>query len=171
VITLRQNYDQVVTSLAAAMKARHAGRSFGPLNNEDQLAGYDQIISSSSAHTVHTAPTDIESHEQGGFWRLACVLVDLAEDDVAVTEETFGPVLTVQHAEDIEGAIRLAKGQPQALAASVWSNGLSTAVCIASQIVAGEVWLNCHLAQTAELPHGGRGASGNGPGLRILALA
>lgn len=170
VITLRQNYDQVVTSLTAAMKARQAGKSFGPLNNEDQLARYDRIINSSGAHTIHTALTDIKPDEQGGFWRPACVLADLAEDDVAVTEEVFGPVLTIQHAEDIEGAIRLANGQPQALAASVWSNGLSTAVCLASQIVVGEVWLNCHLVQTAELPHGGRGASGTGTDLSILAL-
>lgn len=170
VITMRKNYDHVVASLAAAIKERRAGKHFGPLNNLDQLARYDRIINSSGGHAVHTAPVDIESDEQGGYWRPACVLADLAEDDIAVTEEIFGPVLTVQHAEDIEEAIRLANGQPQALAASVWTNDLSTAVYLASQINAGEVWLNCHLAQTAELPHGGRGASGTGTDLSVLAL-
>jgi acyl-CoA reductase-like NAD-dependent aldehyde dehydrogenase len=98
------------------------------------------------------------------------VLADLPEDDIAVTEEIFGPVLTVQHADSIEEALRLANGQPQALAASVWSGELATAVGLASKIDAGEVWLNCHLTQTAELPHGGRRASGNGTDLSILAL-
>ncbi|HEX5256997.1 MAG TPA: aldehyde dehydrogenase family protein [Mycobacterium sp.] len=170
VITFRENYDHVVASLAAAMKERHAGKSFGPLNNEDQLARYDRIVDASRARTVHTSSTDTQPHEQGGFWRPACVLADLAEDDIAVTEEVFGPVLTVQHADNIEDAIRLANEQPQALAASVWSSELATALYLASRINAGEVWLNCHLVQTAELPHGGRGASGNGTDLSILAL-
>jgi betaine-aldehyde dehydrogenase len=52
----------------------------------------------------------------------------------------------------------------------VWSSELATALYLASWINAGEVWLNCHLVQTAELPHGGRRASGNGTDLSILAL-
>jgi betaine-aldehyde dehydrogenase len=170
IITFRQNYGQVVDSLAAAMNERRAGKSFGPLNNEDQLARYDQIISASRAYTVHKSSAEVEPGEQGGFWRPACVLADLAEDDIAVTEEVFGPALTVQHADGIEDAIRLANGQPQALAASIWSSGLATSVYLASRIDAGEVWLNCHLVQAAELPHGGRRASGNGTDLSILAL-
>jgi acyl-CoA reductase-like NAD-dependent aldehyde dehydrogenase len=170
VITLRQNYDEVVDSLAAAIKERHAGKDFGPLNNEDQLDRYDRIITTSGARTVHASSIDPKPSEQGGFWRPACVLADLPEDDIAVTEEIFGPVFTVQKADNIEEALRLANGQPQALAASVWSRELATAVDLASKIDAGEVWLNCHLIQTAELPHGGRRASGNGTDLSVLAL-
>jgi betaine-aldehyde dehydrogenase len=170
VITFRQNYKEVVDSLAAVMKERHAGKDFGPLNNKDQLKRYDRIITESGARSVQSSSIDPKPSEQEGFWRPACVLADLPEDDIAVTEEIFGPVLTVQHADSIEEALRLANGQPQALAASVWSGELATAVGLASKIDAGEVWLNCHLTQTAELPHGGRRASGNGTDLSILAL-
>ncbi|MEV7421072.1 hypothetical protein [Streptomyces sp. NPDC091212] len=35
---------------------------------------------------------------------------------------------------------------------------------------AGETWLNCRPFRTAELPHGGRGVSGHGTDLSVLAL-
>nr|WP_246565035.1 aldehyde dehydrogenase family protein [Streptomyces roseirectus] len=64
----------------------------------------------------------------------------------------------------------MADGVPQALAASVWTQDLTTGLDLAARLDAGETWLNCHLAQTAELPHGGRGASGHGTDLSTLAL-
>ncbi|WP_256177966.1 aldehyde dehydrogenase family protein [Kitasatospora aureofaciens] len=63
-------------------------------------------------------------------------------------------------------ALAFANGVPQALAASVWTAGLD----LTARLDAGEAWLNCHLAQTAELPHGGRGTSGHGTDLSALAL-
>jgi acyl-CoA reductase-like NAD-dependent aldehyde dehydrogenase len=170
VITLPGNYEPVVEALAAAAGTQRAGSGFGPLNNTDQLARFDAILGASTAGAVHTSTVDAAPEEQAGYWRPACVLADLPEDDAAVRQEVFGPVLTVQRARDLDDAVRLANSQPQALAASVWSADLSTAIGVAGRIRAGEVWLNCHLVQTAELPHGGRGASGTGTDLSTLAL-
>lgn len=156
--------------LAEAMGRQVAGVDFGPLDNADQAARHDDIIGRSMAKTVHTGPIGVSADEQGGYWRPATLLADLPEDDPAVVEEVFGPVLTVQAADDTDHAVALANGVPQALAASVWSRDLSSAVGVARQVDAGEVWLNCHLAQTAELPHGGRGDSGGGTDLSVLAL-
>ncbi|UYM26093.1 aldehyde dehydrogenase family protein [Streptomyces albus] len=99
------------------------------------------------------------------------VLADLADDDPAVLEEVFGPLLTVQRARDLEHAVELANGVPQALAASVWSSDVSSALTLVSRLDAGEAWVNCHLDQTPELPHGGRKSSGHGTDLSALALA
>jgi acyl-CoA reductase-like NAD-dependent aldehyde dehydrogenase len=119
---------------------------------------------------VRTGPVRVSPEERDGFWRPVTVLADLPPDDPAVVEEVFGPAITVQAADDVEHATALANGVPQALAASVWSRDLRSALGIARDIDAGEVWLNCHLAQTAELPHGGRGDSGHGTDLSVLAL-
>lgn len=87
-----------------------------------------------------------------------------------MVEEVFGPLLTVQQADDSHAALALANSVRQALAASVWTRDLGAGLGLADGIDAGEVWLNCHLVQSAELPHGGRGASGTGTDLSTLAL-
>ncbi|MFF0295189.1 aldehyde dehydrogenase family protein [Kitasatospora sp. NPDC004614] len=165
VIVLDEAYEHAVTALAAAMAERHAGRDFGPLNNPDQAARYDRIVAKSAARTALTAPGRTD-----GLWRPATVLADLPADDPAVVEEVFGPLLTVQRAAGLDEAVALAESVPQALAASVWTTDLTTGLALTDRLSAGEVWLNCHLAQSAELPHSGRRGSGAGTDLSTLAL-
>ncbi|MGW7276313.1 aldehyde dehydrogenase family protein [Streptomyces sp. NPDC054864] len=170
VITLEENYRDTVRALVEAMAERHAGRDFGPLNNADQAARYDRIVAAADADRDVTAPLATGPGEEGGYWRGARVLADLPDDSPALTEEVFGPLLTVQSARDLEHALDIAHSVPQALAASVWTRDLGHALDLAGRLNAGEAWVNCHLVQTAELPHGGRGASGQGTDLSVLAL-
>lgn len=71
---------------------------------------------------------------------------------------------------DPDAAVALADAVPQALAASVRARDPGTGLDLADRLNAGEVWLTCHLVQTAELPHSGRGTSGHGTDLSTLAL-
>ncbi|GIJ44490.1 gamma-aminobutyraldehyde dehydrogenase [Virgisporangium aliadipatigenens] len=171
VLALRENYDEVVQGLADAMAARHAGPDFGPLNNPDQAARLDDILSRTAAGVQRVGGLRLAEGEAGGYWRAGRILADLPADDPAVVEEVFGPVLTVQAASGPGELIHLANGVPQALAASVWGTNMGPAMTLAAALDCGEVWLNCHLEQTAELPHGGRRASGQGTDLSVLALA
>ncbi|MCB8901341.1 MULTISPECIES: aldehyde dehydrogenase family protein [unclassified Streptomyces] len=170
VITLPENYEAAVAGLTAAMAARVAGRDFGPLNNPDQAERYDRLVAASDAKRNIVADIAPAPGEEAGHWRPARVLADLPDDDPAVTEEVFGPLLTVQRADGLAAALALANGVPQALAASVWTTDLTTGLELTAALDAGETWVNCHLVQTAELPHGGRGASGHGTDLSTLAL-
>jgi acyl-CoA reductase-like NAD-dependent aldehyde dehydrogenase len=170
VIVLRENYDAAVEGLGAAVAERTAGVHVGPLNNADQAARYDRILTTTQAKKIVSGPIEVSDAEQGGFWRPTALLADLPNDDPAVVEEVFAPVLTVQAVDDPDQAVALANSLPQALAASVWSSDLVSALDITGRIDAGEVWVNCHLVQTAELPHGGRGASGHGTDLSVLAI-
>ncbi|MEO3890685.1 aldehyde dehydrogenase family protein [Nonomuraea sp. B5E05] len=170
VITLAENHDETVERLAEAMSARRAGIDFGPLNNAGQLARFDRVIDSSTARVRHVAKVEVADGEAGGFWRPGQILADVEEDDPAVVEEVFGPVLTVQAAAGVADAVRLANSSELALAASVWGGQAGEAMAVATRLDAGEVWINCHLEQTAELPHGGRRRSGHGTDLSVLAL-
>ena len=170
VITLQANHAQTIAGLGEAISALTAGIDFGPLNNPDQAARYDRILSASAARVRHTGKVKPAEGEAEGYWRPAAVLAELPDDDPAVREEIFGPVLTVQTARDVEHAIRLANGEEQALAASVWSSDAGIALGLADGLDCGEVWVNCHLEQTPELPHGGRRGSGHGTDLSTLAL-
>jgi acyl-CoA reductase-like NAD-dependent aldehyde dehydrogenase len=171
VITLRQNYAEVVDRLAEAMSARRAGAAFGPLNNPDQLHRFRDVLSRSGAGTDHRAGLALDAESTAeGYWAEGRILADLEPDDPAVVTELFGPCLTVQAADDVDHAIALANGVDQALAASVWGDGEGRLLAVARALDAGEVWVNCVLEQCPELPHGGRGASGHGTDLSVLAL-
>jgi betaine-aldehyde dehydrogenase len=170
VITLSENYEQTVVRLGEAMRARRAGADFGPLNNTQQLARFDGLVNASRAGIQHIADAAVSNEEEDGYWRAGRILADLPEDDPTVVEEVFGPVLTVQAAADRADAVRLANGVPQRLAASVWSEATSLALSTATELDCGEVWINCHLDQTPELPHSGRRGSGQGTDLSVLAL-
>ncbi|MGW2280441.1 aldehyde dehydrogenase family protein [Streptomyces sp. NPDC001770] len=171
VITLAENHAETVERLAQAMGEHVAGEGLGPLNNPDQTARYDRILAATDAGVRHTGPLKPRAGEEGGYWRPTEVLADLEDDAPAVVDEVFGPVLTVQRARDLDHAVRLANSRPEALAGSVWSTDAGLALRLAGELDCGEVWVNCHLDQTPELPHGGRRGSGNGTDLSTLALA
>jgi acyl-CoA reductase-like NAD-dependent aldehyde dehydrogenase len=140
------------------------------LNNADQAARHDRIVTESASGDQRVAGIEVGPEEQGGHWRPGRILADLPEDDPAVLEEVFGPVLTVQSAKDAADAVRLANSVPQALAGSIWGTDTRTVLGLAGELDCGEVWVNCHLEQTPELPHGGRRGSGHGTDLSVLAL-
>ena len=96
VIVLREHHDAAVAGLATAMAKRTAGVHFGPLNNADQAARYDRILATTQAKSVTRGEVDVPAAERDGFWRPTALLADLPDDDPAVTEEVFAPVLTVQ---------------------------------------------------------------------------
>jgi phenylacetaldehyde dehydrogenase len=79
-----------------------------------------------------------------------------------VREEVFGPVLVAQPFDDPEEVIAAANDSDYGLAASVWTESLSSAHRMASDIKAGTVWINCHAMYDASLPIGGVRQSGWG---------
>lgn len=90
------------------------------------------------------------------------VITDVRPDMAIVREEVFGPVLVAQSFDDADEVIAAANDSQFGLAASVWTESLSTAHRMSSAIEAGTVWINCHAMYDAALPIGGVKASGWG---------
>jgi aldehyde dehydrogenase (NAD+) len=90
------------------------------------------------------------------------VLVDVPEDAIAMTEETFGPVIIINRFHSIEHAIRLANASKYGLGASVWSKRQGKK--IASQLHCGMVAINSTISFAAipSVPFGGVKDSGSG---------
>ena len=81
-----------------------------------------------------------------------------------ISEETFGPVITVTKFKTEEEAIRLANDSNLGLSASVWSADIDRGVRVARKIVTGNVSINNVLATqgNSALPFGGTKDSGFG---------
>ena len=90
------------------------------------------------------------------------VLVDVPEDAIAMTEETFGPVIIINRFHSIDHAIRLANASKYGLGASVWSKRQGKK--IASQLHCGMVAINSTIlfAAIPSVPFGGVKDSGSG---------
>ncbi len=90
------------------------------------------------------------------------VLLDVPEDSVAVTEETFGPTLTIAKVPDMDEAVRRANASAYGLGATVFSRAHGAQ--LARRIRAGMVSVNSVISCVAipSLPWGGVGQSGFG---------
>jgi acyl-CoA reductase-like NAD-dependent aldehyde dehydrogenase len=90
------------------------------------------------------------------------VIVDVPEDSVAVTEETFGPLIVVNRVPHVDEAVRRANASAYGLGASVFSRARGEE--IAGRLRCGMVAVNgvISFAGIPGLPFGGVGDSGFG---------
>ena len=96
-----------------------------------------------------------------GFWFPPTVLTP-DRGHRTVTEEIFGPVVTVLPFEDEADAIGLANGTDYGLSGSIWTNDLSRAVRVARGVESGNLSVNSHSSVRYSTPFGGFKQSGLG---------
>jgi phenylacetaldehyde dehydrogenase len=90
------------------------------------------------------------------------VIVGAKSDSKVVKEEIFGPVVVASKISSLEEVPAIANDTVYGLAASIWTQNLSSAHRLAAQVKAGTVWINCHSMYDATLPIGGVKQSGWG---------
>jgi aminomuconate-semialdehyde/2-hydroxymuconate-6-semialdehyde dehydrogenase len=98
----------------------------------------------------------------GGLYYQPTVLTSVRPGAEILTEEVFGPVLTVQTFATEDEAIRLANDTRFGLAATMFTGDRERAERVAAQLVAGTVWVNCFFVRDLQAPFGGARQSGIG---------
>ena len=96
-----------------------------------------------------------------GFWFPPTVLTP-QRTDRTVTEEIFGPVVTVLAFEDEADAIALANDTSYGLSGSIWTENLSRALRVTRAVEAGNLSVNSHSSVRYSTPFGGFKQSGLG---------
>ena len=170
VIVHESVHDAVVEALAA--RARSNARTgapheedilYGPLNNANQLAQVSGVVDRLPSHA--DIVTGGRRQGEKGYFYEATIVTGMQQEDEAVQEEIFGPVLTVQTFGDEAEALALANGVRYALAASVWTNDHARAMRLSRDLDFGCVWINTHIPFVSDMPHGGFKHSGYGKDL------
>lgn len=167
-------HDDFLAALAAAARTHRTGMpddpdvSFGPLNNAAQLARVTGFLDRLPDH----AEVVVGGHRQGtrGYFHEATVVDGLRQDDEAVQDEIFGPVITVQTFADETEAVALANGVRYGLSSSVWTTDHARAMRLSRDLDFGVVWINTHIPFVSEMPHGGFKQSGYGKDLSMYGF-
>jgi gamma-glutamyl-gamma-aminobutyraldehyde dehydrogenase len=110
---------------------------------------------------AHTAGLPAGLHPHGAYYP-PTVVVGAPHGSRVLTEELFGPVVTVQTFASEQEAIRTANATPYGLAASLWTHDLDTAFRLARGIQAGVVSVNSYSEGDITAPFGGWKQSGFG---------
>ena len=98
----------------------------------------------------------------GGLYYRPTLLADAKPGSEILTEEVFGPVLTLQTFSGEDEAVTLANSTPYGLAATMFTGDEQRAGRVAARLVAGTVWVNCFFVRDLRAPFGGAGLSGIG---------
>ena len=100
--------------------------------------------------------------ELGGLYFSPTLVKNPEVDSEIVTQEVFGPVLTMQTFTTDDELVAMANGTEFGLAAILVSGNREHADVIAKQLVAGTIWVNCFFVRDLRAPFGGSKKSGVG---------
>ncbi|SOJ54420.1 Phenylacetaldehyde dehydrogenase [Mycobacterium simulans] len=162
ILVQRSVYDRFMELLEPAVRTIVVGdpgsrdTEMGPLvsaAHRDKVASY--VPEDAPVAFRGTAP-------QGrGFWFPPTVLIP-KRTDRTVTEEIFGPVVTVLMFDDEADAITLANDTAYGLSGSIWTNDLSRALRVSRAVESGNLSVNSHSSVRFNTPFGGFKQSGLG---------
>jgi aldehyde dehydrogenase (NAD+) len=134
----------------------------GPLCTRRQRDRIETLVAQSLAEGA-VLVTGGKAIDGAGFYYPPTILDCSANPQAAaITQELFGPVLSVVTFDTEEQALDLANDTPYGLASGVFTRSLTRAHRMIRGIRAGVVWVNTYRAVSPIAPFGGHGLSGHG---------
>jgi succinate-semialdehyde dehydrogenase len=97
-----------------------------------------------------------------GFYYEPTLLTHATPEMPISTQEIFGPVATLYRVKDTDAAIKLANASDYGLSSALWSEDITRAKRLATQIEAGAVFINSVSQSDPRIPIGGIKRSGFG---------
>jgi len=163
--------DGLITAIIARMQAARPGPTwdaatqYSPIISERQRGRIASIVESAKAAGGECLTGGLEM-EGAGYFYAPTLIGGVTQDNPAIVEEIFGPVLTVQTFETEEEALALSAHPVYGLASGLFTSDLSRTLRFARALEAGTVWVNRYSRSRDHiLPTGGYKRSGIGKDL------
>jgi len=133
----------------------------------DKVMGYIDKAKNSGARLILGGNRHKSKETENGFFVEPTIFADCKDDSAHVTDEIFGPVMSILRFEDEADVIDRANDTKFGLAAGVFTQDINRAHRVINQLEAGICWINSWGDSPAEMVVGGYKESGigreNGP--------
>ncbi|MBW9069734.1 aldehyde dehydrogenase family protein [Agrobacterium pusense] len=163
--------DALSAAIIARMKAVKPGPTwdeatqYSPIISEVQRKRIDGIVQAAVSHGGECLTGGAIMAGPGYFYQ-PTLIANVNQTSPAVTEEIFGPVLTLQTFRTEEEALSLSDHPTYGLAAGLFSRDVSRVMRLSRAIQAGTIWVNRYgRSRDHILPTGGYKRSGIGKDL------
>lgn len=163
ILVERKVYDRFLELLEPAVKGVKVGdpllesTEMGPLVSKGHFDSVSSFIDSDAPVAFRgSAP------EGAGFWFAPTVLTPTSRKDRSMTEEIFGPVVSVVPFDDEADALELANATEYGLSGSIWTRDVGRAIRVSRGVESGNLSVNSHSSVRYNTPFGGFKQSGLG---------
>lgn len=141
---------------------RSADTDLGPLISRTHLERVDGFVQRAVAGGARAVLGGGPNRDLGGLYYRPTLFLDASPGSEILTEEVFGPVLTLQSFRSDAEVVALANSTVYGLAAAIVTGDQERAQRLSDQIVAGTTWVNCFYVRDLRAPFGGSRRSGIG---------
>jgi aminomuconate-semialdehyde/2-hydroxymuconate-6-semialdehyde dehydrogenase len=156
--------ERFVDSAAALRQGdpRDERTDVGPNITRAHLERVDGFVRRAVAAGARPLLGGAVNSDLGGLYYRPTLLADAKPGSEILTEEVFGPVLTLQTFSGEDEAVALANSTRYGLAATMFTGDHDLAERVSARLVAGTIWVNCFFVRDLRAPFGGAGLSGIG---------
>lgn len=168
----RPIFDEFKRDFLAQVNALQVGDPLLPDSNVGAIASrqhFDKIMSyfdlaREEGGTILTGGNSVtvDGRCENGWFIAPTVVEGLSHDCRTNQEEIFGPVVTITPFDTEDEVLAYANSVRYGLSATVWTENLSRAHRLSSNLETGIVWVNCWLLRDLRTPFGGVKDSGIG---------
>ncbi|WP_214316853.1 aldehyde dehydrogenase [Nonomuraea sediminis] len=141
---------------------RDLDTDLGPQIHPRQFGKIDGFVRRAVAEGASPVLGGGPNRDLGGLYYQPTLLTGAKPGSEILTEEVFGPVLTLQTFADEEEAVAMANSTDYGLAATLVTGSPARARRVSARLVAGTVWVNCFFVRDLRAPFGGARRSGVG---------
>lgn len=155
-------YDRFMEGLEKSVAAFQVGdptkesTEMGPLVSKKHLESVSGYLSGAKVAFRGSAP------EGKGYYFAPTVLTPETLNDRCMTEEIFGPVVSVYRFKDEAQALEIANNTEYGLSGSIWTRDLGRAIRVSRAVESGNLSVNSHSSVRFNTPFGGFKQSGLG---------
>ena len=155
-------YERFMEGLEKSVKAYKVGdptdeaTEMGPLVAKKHFENVEQYLSDGNVAFRGNAPTG------KGYFMAPAVLTPGKLTDRCMTEEIFGPVVSVYRFKDEAEALEIANSSEYGLSGSIWTRDLGRGIRVSRALESGNLSVNSHSSVRYNTPFGGFKQSGLG---------